>query len=94
MCGITRRWHNRLKSHIGPLHNQTNTDTSINLKNSDNLQIKVNKVLKEDGMINQSYQSSEKEKQSSKIHARIESNDHLAEKIRKFITNIIKKITK
>jgi hypothetical protein len=50
-------------------------------------------VLK-DGMTNQSYQSSEKEKQSSQIHARIESNDHLAEKIRKFITNIIKKIKK
>lgn len=79
---------------ISELHDQRNTNTSINPKNSDNLQIKVKEVLKEDGMINQSYQSSEKEKQSSKVHARIESNDHVVEKIIKFITNIIKKITK
>ena len=77
---------------IAELHNKTNTNTSINPENSDNLQSK--EVLKEDGMINQAYQSSEKNKQSSKIHASIESNVHLGEKIRNFITNIIKKITK
>ena len=79
---------------IGELHNQTNTDTSINLKNSDNLQIKVNKVLKKDGMINQSYKSPEKDEQSSKVHTEIQSSDHVGEKIRKFIVNLIKKITK
>ena len=79
---------------IGELHNQTNTNTTVNLKNSDNLQIKVNKVLKGDGVINQSYKSPEKEEQSSKIHTEIESSEHVGEKIRKFIVNLIKKITK
>ena len=76
------------------LHNQTKTNTHIDPKNSDNLQIKVNKVLKEDGMINQSYKSPEKDEQSSKVHTEIQSSDHVGEKIRKFIVNLIKKITK
>ena len=76
------------------LHNQTKTNAHINPKNSDNLQIKVNKVLKEDGMKNLSYQSSEKEEESSKIHTQIETSDHVGERIRKFIVNLIKKITK
>ena len=79
---------------IGKIHNQTNNNTSINSQNSDNLQIKLNKVLKEDNMVNQSYKSPEKEEQSSKIHTQIESSDHVGEKIRKFIVNLIKKITK